>query len=100
MFLAALCPELRTVGYDVALGGSVLTRGASAHDLDLVVFPLRTSTQNRSALLVTLERFGMHRQHSVEVVHARWRALGSRDEKHVEVWVDWAGRRIDLFFLR
>jgi len=84
--------------YHLALAGSVLLKGRSRKDLDVVVFPASTAERDEAALFAALEAFGMRRMVDVPGVHARWRRLGSADEKRVEVW-RWQGRRVDLFLL-
>lgn len=99
--VAELTVPLKEAGYGVGVCGSVLVKGYSTHDLDLVVFPLNTSklsvpgTSREDAL----RRVGMALRHGQAVVQARWRKLGSTDEKHVEVW-SYQGKRVDVFFLR
>lgn len=88
-------------GYEVALAGSVLTRGRSSKDLDVVLFPRSTSVVNLEGLRILLTSTGILRlAHDRDTVTARWRRIGSDDEKHVEVWVTAEGLRVDLFFLR
>lgn len=87
------------IGYLVALTGSVLTKGRSRKDLDLVVYPYTTAVQDQEAVRLSLVEMGMVLRFPVATVHARWRSIGSKDEKHVEVWM-FGMRRIDLFFLK
>jgi len=99
----ALCRKLHKlllpIGYSVALTGSVLFKGKSHKDLDLVVFPCSTANTNESLLRHTLMNFGIRPWIPMEEVHAAWRKKGSDDTKHVEVW-RFGIRRIDLFFLK
>lgn len=94
-------PRARRAGFGVALAGSVLTKGRSGKDLDLVVFPLRTDKareyQLREAMIVEM---GMKLVFDEAFVKAQWkREHDSDDEKRVEVW-EWLGKRIDVFYLR
>jgi hypothetical protein len=84
--------------YHLALAGSVLLRGASDKDLDLVVYPNSTVVQDKAVVEAALRRVGLARMYDVEVMHARWRRVGSTDTKHVEIW-DYRGRRVDVIYL-
>jgi predicted nucleotidyltransferase len=100
-FCHDLLPAVKAVGYYVGVTGSVLygDARASSHDLDLIIYPTSTVHSNADALTAALTAHGMRRLYDVDVVQARWRKLGSDDEKHVEVWA-WGRKRVDLFFLR
>jgi hypothetical protein len=82
--------------YHVALAGSVLLRGSSQKDLDLIVYPTSTASACVDRVREALEAAGLILVHGVEVVHAKWRREGSLDEKHVEVW-EYRGKRVDVF---
>lgn len=98
-FVRSLDKAVRGAGYSVALGGSVLLRGESRKDLDLIVFPLSTAKQDLGALKKVLIAQGLTLQTPRYEVTARWvRDVGSEDAKRVEVW-DYDGRRVDLLFL-
>lgn len=90
--------HLQSKGYYVALAGSVLTRGISNKDLDVVVYPESAPAHTHEKLRSHLEAFGLKLQVPVESVHRRWRKLGSSDTKHVEVWFH-GQRRVDIFTL-
>lgn len=98
--VSLLNEPLRLTGFGVGMAGSVLTAGGSNHDLDLIVFPLRT-TRNNVEDVRSMFRMcaGMRLLFDRGVVTARWRKLGSDDEKHVEVW-EHEGKRVDIFFLK
>jgi hypothetical protein len=100
-FVQELSPIAARAGYALALAGSVLTKGRSRKDLDLIVFPLRTDKareyQLREALIVEMS---MKLVFDEAFVKAQWKAKSnSDDEKRVEVW-EWLGKRIDIFYLR
>lgn len=95
-----LGPRLEKVGWGLALCGSVLIAGESRHDLDLIVFPHTTEKEDEEGLVDALVEAGITLRADVECVHRTWRQAGSRDTKHVEVYRDEHGRRIDLFTLR
>lgn len=97
--IRTMLPALQLAGYEVALAGSVLKEGMSAKDLDLVIFPISTATQDLEMLRVALRTAGLVLKYDEETVKRRWRTLGSEDEKHVEIF-EHQGRRIDIFFLR
>ncbi len=96
--LLAVLSEKLAPRYHPALAGSVLIKGASDKDLDIVVYPNSTDDVDMGFVATKLGELGLTKLHDVEVVHARWRRLGSRDAKHVEVW-DYHGKRVDVFFL-
>lgn len=98
-FCRRLNKHLSPVGYAVALTGSVLFKGKSHKDLDLIVYPMSTSVVNPALLHTTLMNFGIRPWIMVDEVHERWRKLGSADTKHCEIWRSGI-RRIDLFFLK
>jgi hypothetical protein len=99
-FLKRIRPGVRAVGYDLALAGSVLHSGESEKDLDVVLFPLTTVKQDQGALRGVLIDCGLIRRAAKDQVQKHWRAAGSLDDKHVEVWCDDVDRRIDFFFLK
>lgn len=101
-FVRELSSNLKPVGFDVGLMGSVLMAGVSRKDLDIIVFPLRTDELGASQLIGTLnvfDRMGMKLLVDTATVHRRWRALGSGDEKLVDVWA-YRGKRVDVFWLK
>lgn len=90
-------------GWHCALAGSVLHRGSSTHDLDLVVFPHERETgvsdRQLRKLADALRGLRMTRKRTVRQIHRYWRTKGSHDCKHVETWQTPNGRRIDLLVL-
>lgn len=94
-----LWPRLMSVGWHLAVTGSVMTRGQSRKDLDLVAYPRRSGSRVNH-LRSELRRAGLTPGIGVLEVRKIWRDGGSRDSKHVEVWWTEGGRRIDLFVLR
>lgn len=98
-FCKELTDHLKPCGYAVALTGSVLTKGESTKDLDIVVFPLSTAKQDPEGLQSELRRFGMHCALGAKDVRLFWRKAGSKDRKHVEVW-QYNYKRVDIFFLK
>lgn len=87
---------LSEVGWCVALGGGVLNKGWSYHDLDLVLVPFDSTKAHRKEVdLVLLSEPGWVRTHRVEEMHANWRSRGLKDRKHVEAW-QYGGRRVDF----
>jgi hypothetical protein len=96
-----LCRELagHLTAHAVALTGSVLTKGASRKDLDLVLYPLTTAENDLDSLRQQLMAFGMTPLFTREIVLKQWHRLGSSDDKWVEVW-SFQDKRIDLFLLK
>ena len=102
-FIVRLETHLRPIGYACGLTGSVLTKGGSSHDLDVIIYPLSTATSgSRSYYGATfaLQDMNLEQVFDRAFVQAQWRKKGSLDTKHVEVWRDQKNRRIDFFFLR
>lgn len=98
--LSGIAPGLLTRGFAVGLTGSVLTKGQSEHDLDIVLYPLQfTAETNWEAAREALTNAGFVCHLPVDVVQSAWRRKGSLDEKRVEVWL-FNKRRVDVFFLR
>lgn len=97
-FCMRLSPRLELAGFGLALGGSVLSEGSSKKDLDLVVYPHNKNECDFAKAAAVLEHFGLTKAVSVKRVHAVWRAKGSNDTKHVEIWKH-GKQRIDFFFL-
>lgn len=109
--LRELDPELRKVGLTCALAGSVLFKGLSAKDLDVIIFPLRDEglldqiprmvegePPLHSEACMVFASLGMHRwMNEAEVKSMWWRLHGSRDRKWVEIWLDCLGGRVDFF---
>ena len=95
---AALDP----VGFHVGITGSVLTRGGSVNDLDLIVFPHSTGHVNMAEVRNALGEAGLQPAYSRAAVASAWERRGSFDTKHVERWkfiTDNDTKYIDLFFL-
>jgi len=96
----ALRRVLAEVSYEVGLAGSVLMRGESDKDLDIIIFPKCThDTPTVDVAKFALVKFGMRLVCDREIVTEHWREKGSLDEKHVEVW-HYNGKRVDVFFMR
>lgn len=87
-------------GAHVALGGGVMKRGRSTHDLDVVLFPHNGPNGfHYEALVEALAAVGITRWRTVAQVHRHWRSIGATDDKHVEVFA-WRNRRIDIIRVR
>lgn len=91
---AHLAPE-----FHCALTGSVLYRGSSGKDLDIVVYPSKTRDHKLEVLHEKLRSFGWALQFTTEQIHEKWRARGNLDEKRVEVWRTRGGHRVDVMIL-
>jgi hypothetical protein len=100
-FLRPLEAPLRMSGFGLALGGSVLTKGKSDKDLDIVVFPLDSGLYDIRRARVCFHKAGMEQLWDHYDVLRFWHQgnPACTDDKHVEVWA-WHNHRIDVFFLR
>lgn len=95
--------ELSKVGWHVALTGSVLQKGGSHKDLDVVVYPHKKKNSHcpaKKSLHAALRRLSLEQRLS----HKQLRKLSpkdgsKRDKKWVEVWQTEEGRRIDFLVL-
>lgn len=87
---------LQDRGWYCALAGSVLFKGHSDHDLDLIFYPHNSTDYKLNYLYQALEEVGLIRWKTKEEVHLEWRIKRkSSDEKHVEIWMKGA-RRVDV----
>lgn len=85
-------------GWHAALGGGVLARGYSTHDLDLIVY---AHTRGRGAVtdvVLSLSDLGWTRTHDAAAMIAHWREQGSCDTKRVESWRTLDGKRVDVIY--
>lgn len=98
-----LCIKLDAVlnfhGFHCGLIGSVLTKGTSTDDLDLIIFPHNTSEYMLKGAYEALQTFGMKRVLTRASIAHSWHREGSLDTKHVELW-EFGRKRVDLFFMR
>lgn len=86
------------IGFHVGLRGGVLLNGGSDNDLDIVVYPHDSTKVRFGELRENLRQLGMVQIRTVEQSHAWWRAKGSLDEKHVEIW-EHNGRKVDILLV-
>lgn len=105
--ISYLTPLLQKEGYEVGLTGSVLYKGASNKDLDLIVYPHKVrpfEDFDRAAQVLFLAGLTCV-YNAVEVKKGRQAKAKQRniayvpDPKHVEVWT-WQGKRVDIFFMK
>lgn len=98
--LALICKLAEELAphYHLGLAGSVLLKGLSRNDLDIIVYPASTESQDKDFVTKTLTEAGLSRVHDRDVVQQAWRKQGSNDGKHVEVW-EYEGKKVDFFFL-
>lgn len=91
-------PHTAAVGWHCALAGSVLIRGSSNKDLDIVCFPHNVNTGLLADLEKALRSAGLQRFRTASVMVEGWRKAGSTDSKHVSVWYQSGrrSRRIDI----
>lgn len=92
------CRALETAlapNYHVALGGGVLLRGKSTHDLDVLVYPHHSSHFDIAEIRQLLKAAGCTVLATRRSIQRIWRAKGSTDQKWVEAW--WFdGKRVDI----
>jgi hypothetical protein len=103
-FVRSIEVALRPVRWHVALGGSVLHKGESVKDLDLIVFPRKRGPDRPAEFKIgrlhwALTSVGMTQRRTREWMQRNWNRRGIFDEKWVEVWLCPHGRRIDLLVL-
>ena len=101
-FASSLEAALEPRGWHVALAGSVLHKGKSSKDLDLIVYPRSTATSRYLEIANGLKAVGCSLKFSAEKVRGFWRQTSSQDRKHVEVWYFVDGskiKRIDVFVM-
>lgn len=85
---------LKPFGYDIGLTGSVLFRGESEKDMDVILYPMKRKSDNFDVMYQSLTGFGL------KFVRLPNKNLGYIDDgKHVEIW-EFDGKRVDIFFLK
>lgn len=82
--------------YHVALTGSVLTKGISKKDVDLIIYPHTNGEGRMYDIHEGLESFGMKLVVNLETIRKKWAKQGSIDTKMVEVW-RYNSKRVDVF---
>lgn len=92
--------ELEASGFHVAMAGSVLLKGESSNDLDVIVYPHTTAKIDMTTYRSILEGMGLRLLADRIRVAQIWKRSGSLDTKHVEAWETPSGQKVDLFFLR
>lgn len=84
-------------GWHFALGGGVLLRGQSDHDLDVIVYPHSSRVGvDTGKLRARLRDLGWKLRGRAEYVIEEWRKKGSIDRKHVDIWATPDGKRVDV----
>ena len=100
-FIRKISPVVQGMaGFDLALAGSVLKKGESSNDLDLICFPLNASEVSRARLFNALMHCGLKRKWEPWEVQKFWCQQHSNDLKSVEVWFTEENQRVDFFLLR
>lgn len=85
--------------WHAAIAGSVLFRGSSDHDLDIIVWP-RESGANVTSIFTALDSLGLTLYITADQMLASRVAQGSCDTKHVEVWHCPDARRVSVVVLK
>lgn len=81
------------VGLHCGLTGSVLYKGSSEKDLDVIIYPHQVSNPiSKEVAKKALAKIGIKPKYRVSTV-------ASCQDKDVEVFETESGRRIDIFFL-
>lgn len=86
------------IGFHVGLRGGVLLNGGSDNDLDIVLYPHDSTSACIQKLYEALRGVGLVQLKTIDAVHRWWRAKGSTDEKHVEIWGQ-VDRKVDILFI-
>lgn len=89
--------------YHIAIGGSVLHRGESKHDLDIIAFARkadRVGAKDVKILRQCMHKLGAYRMVTREELVETWRALGNNETKHVEIYITHDNRRVDLIVVK
>jgi hypothetical protein len=98
-FLRLVQGLVEPLGYHSGILGSVILRGQSENDLDVVLYPHRKSARDdRDRVRVVFEGSGMKMIADAVDVRRAWRKKGSDDTKYVEKW-SYQCKTVDIFFL-
>lgn len=99
--VAKIWEPLAQAGFHVGLTGSVLYKGSSDKDLDLIVYPHKTGEKTLNDAVRALKSLGFVRWFNYKAVRAA-RGQGDfeygYDNKKVEIW-RYNKKRVDIFFL-
>lgn len=99
VFIRKFNRSLNEAGWCLGITGSVLLKGKSDKDLDLIAYPMNNGQVNKKGLHQILIDQGLTLKWDSIDIHKFWRGQGSSDRKNVEVWFTSATKRIDLFIL-
>lgn len=96
--------DLRVAGWGIGICGSVLVKGMSRKDADIILFPLNANHRDVESAKLVLTKYGMTCIFDEAFIKEMWKKRGSDDTKHVEAWSfgknhPFEGRRIDVFFM-
>jgi predicted nucleotidyltransferase len=95
LFCSVHWEKFKEIGWHIGLTGSVLYKGHSSKDLDLIFYPRKTQQKDRQKLCALLELLGWKREKDLtSLSHERL------DLKHVELWETAEGNRVDIFILQ
>lgn len=98
---ASLAEPLKELGVGIGLTGSVLHKGASPKDLDLILYPYNASLPvDWDKVREYLKSQGWKVFLTHEQIRKVWEEKKSTDTKHVEVWWSPDMRRVDVFLLK
>lgn len=96
VLIREIAPKLKKVGWYPSLAGSVLMKGYSDKDLDIVMIPHTLAEQNVELLRDVLYDLGWKCRVRAHNMVKFWREKGGTDSKHVDVWLLPDGSRVDV----
>lgn len=89
------------VGFYCGLTGSVLFKGQSTSDLDVILYPTTTANIDLEALHECFRKAGFTQAFTRGTVAKMWERKGSLDQKSVDVWfTPLSKKRVDFFYLK
>ena len=98
--IAQIEKEVSALGFHCGLTGSILLKGESNHDLDIIIYPHDTSSSVLNEATSALANILIKKVTRGRVAAYWERRQISNDTKHVEIWETKDGKRVDVFFLR
>lgn len=98
-FVRDINSHLQKANCHAGITGSVLYKGYSAKDLDLIIYPRDATKTSRSMAHENLIEAGLTHWIPTSTVHETWRSKGSSDDKQVDIWITSDNHRVDIFWL-
>ena len=96
-----LIPALKRAGFSVGITGSVLYKGSSTKDLDLIIYPMNAASFSNDKAVKVLVKNGFVLDVPHSKVTAYWEEHNKEptDTKYVDVW-KYNGKRVDIMWLK